>query len=379
MPSEPASVTTTRGRPSVAPVGAHAVAVALLALLSTPVARPRPVAPASERTSRIEKWAAGSPPGDDVEWHEGKYAWAAVPAWARRCPAVEEALRDDGDDDSRPGVRVSGGRLEIERCRSGNGRWALYNCRRWVFPREGCDASLASVSGTVADPYEFVDGVPADPARAGAFAKAQGWELARPDDVRHAGSRAVLTYPPPPTEDEGTWVAMGEDPPAASRASGAFIEPPRTHGGRPRPVRPTLWTASQLRAAGLRSPENCNAECAVADGILVRGADAPKPVASCGRFVVYAALWRMRRGGGVFAVYDRAHDRHRWVLATPLVGGDYDANVAWRCGDAGFAVADGLRLDLERAEVRRVHPAMPTSARAPWRALRDAFGRAPRP
>ncbi len=134
------------------------------------------------------------------------------------------------------------------------------------------------------------------------------------------------------------------------------------HRGLPQPIRRTLWTAAQLAARGMRDPWNNQGEAYRADGLVVREARAPRPVADCGRWVVYEAAWPLRRGGGVYAVYDRRRDVHRWVFGAPLPNGrvlaasdDWHASLRWACGEGDVAVADvALLLDLARATAHRV-------------------------
>jgi hypothetical protein len=112
----------------------------------------------------------------------------------------------------------------------------------------------------------------------------------------------------------------------------------------------------------MRDPWNNQGEAYRADGLVVREARAPRPVADCGRWVVYEAAWPLRRGGGVYAVYDRRRDVHRWVFGAPLPNGrvlaasdDWHASLRWACGEGDVAVADvALLLDLARATAHRV-------------------------
>ncbi len=123
-------------------------------------------------------------------WFEGKDAWPALPAWARRCPAAREALEtEEGDGRAQP----QDGGVVLERCTRGSGWRACYQCTTWALRGESCDGASLGASGSVADPFEYVSGLPQESARLASLVQALGWELARPDDPRHAGARASLT------------------------------------------------------------------------------------------------------------------------------------------------------------------------------------------
>jgi len=241
---------------------------------------------------------------------------ATVLAPWKTCEALKDKLRfppDDGDPKLTAKARPDG--ADVFLTSEGNGRWGIGSYMQMRLQRGRCDAWGAEIYG----PKEWVDGQ----------LRTVGWGRKPPtltEAVALLGSTLVTRVDAPEL--------------AAARMVVSSLGPMRApqpfHPGRPRSSAPTVWPPTALDKLGVSLSElDGDLEWERAKALVVEAVRAPRLLVKNAAYEVWELRFRARNGGGLLAIYDIAHDRHRWVWGTH---GDYQWDGKGALDDAHFRI-----------------------------------------